>query len=353
MSAWINLQFVDVLDATTLELIFSAFIDLPNSPGIADPASYAFNFGLVCTAVAYDNVYPTKRVTLTTSQQIPQMIYTLAVDLAAITGVGPPAASPLILNEKAFAGFMPASGVYVVGSEATDTATLVLSFNDAMDGVPANMDPSNYTFDNGLTALSVVVSGWDLGTLILTTSQQWAGEIYTLTINDALVAGQSGPLVSNTWVFLGSENEPPSPPAPAEPTDLNVFSLDLGTKQGRIPHASIPGVFVVELGHAAQIMEAFVDPSMNEVSQVVTVAPGTKLLRARVQVRTPTHVPEGLYFAGGWRFEALLDDIVFYSRQLRHDGRTYTLHDIAVSAATAYVPRTLILRLYFLWFGGA
>ena len=69
----------------------------------------------------------------------------------------------------------------VTGAIAAEANTVTVTFNRALD--PATVQPSHFTFDQGLTASAAVTDGKHV---ILTTSNQTVSTIYTVTVSGAV-----------------------------------------------------------------------------------------------------------------------------------------------------------------------
>jgi hypothetical protein len=86
----------------------------------------------------------------------------------------------------------------VVSAIATADDTVVVSFNRAMD--PNNVADTDFSFDQGLTASAVTVDGTQV---IVTTSTQSVGTVYTVTVADTAldIAGGGVDQAANTADF--------------------------------------------------------------------------------------------------------------------------------------------------------
>jgi hypothetical protein len=116
-----------------------------------------------------------------------------------------------------------------------------------------------------------------------------------------------------------------------------VFSIDLGTLQGRIPSSyAAHGSYVYELGHANCIAERVKLGDYHEIKQNIVLDPEAGFLRVSVRIVPPTTLESGY----SWKLTGKLNGVARVTRTISASNITKVLSDIAIPLALASSPPT-------------
>lgn len=120
------------------------------------------------------------------------------------------------------------------------------------------------------------------------------------------------------------------------------FEAHRGTFQQRIATAhAVAGAYGYELGHARRFDARMIAGDQHEIAQTFVVSAEARFVRLRVRIAAPNVLPPGLT----WKFEALCDGVVQYSRDLQPRARVVELTDIALRPPAASSSTTITIRL--------
>ena len=126
---------------------------------------------------------------------------------------------------------------------------------------------------------------------------------------------------------------------------MDLFTQDLGLHQGRIPAPPGEQGYVYELGHSLLARAELAIGDRHQVSQQFVIAPGMRVLRARVRLRVPAELPQAPTV---WAVSVSLNGERMVSRELRPAKRPLVLEDLVINltgANAAPAPNTIAFRL--------
>ena len=207
----------------------------------------------------------------------------------------------------------------VAGAISTSLTDVVVTFSRRLD--PASVDPTDFTFDNGLTAAAVTVNG---DSVTITTTPQVPGTMYTLTAMD-LTDVLGAPLgMPNTTMFNGY--------VPVAQMVFNEINANIGSQRDLVEllvtaPGSTNGITLRQKGSANELLATFPDVIVQAGDLIVLhFSPNATELAAGHETTAKDQHAVGTYYAGAWDFLALNNNgmnnlaLTFSNRVLELDG---------------------------------
>jgi hypothetical protein len=209
------------LSSTRIRLDFDGPLD--DTSILRDPASYlieAAGFGTVPFVAAVDvpDVLVPRFVELRTSEMTNLAPYSARVKPLTVESAGVPVASDAL----PFDGI--GVGPILVVAIAVSPVAVEIRFNESLKELSLTLDAAAYLFTGGL--IVEAVEGVSDDTIILRTSEQSRGEMYSLTVNAVVVDHAWNPMTTPSETdVLGFEPKPDDEPGAIQMYDFLVEAL--------------------------------------------------------------------------------------------------------------------------------